>query len=487
MDMPISALANALINTNLITHTQAQALEANARLANLDLADYLHHHTRYASNDVAAACALYFGLEHVSLSQVEQPHFVKNILYFTLQDESIAAIYRPLDMIHTKPDQRLAFISADDFFTLRDTVSRPSDTQYDDKTSADQLNKILAMAILHKASDIHFEPHAAQVLVRLRIDGLLQNHSQLLPDELTRITTRLKVLSNTDITQSRLPQDGRFSYTFDTDSFDCRISFCPTIYGEKLVIRILNACQHVLQFTELGLEPDQKELLIQALNRNQGLVLVTGPTGSGKTQTLYTALNHLNQSTTNISTIEDPVEIKLAGINQINVDDNLGLSFARVLRALLRQDPDIIMIGEIRDHETAELAVRAAQTGHLVLATLHTQSAVEAITRLENLGVSRFNIATTLTLVITQRLVRKLSNNKLKGRIGVFELLNISPLMQYQIIEQKSSLDLRKLALADGFHDLWHQGKLKVARHITTQDELIRVGIDALEVAHENS
>ena len=284
-------------------------------------------------------------------------------------------------------------------------------------------------------------------------------------------------MAQLDIAESRLPQDGRFTFTHNNHHCDCRINFCPTIRGEKVVIRLLDANQHLLQLNELGLLDDQKEMLLTHLNKAQGLILVTGPTGSGKTQTLYTAINYLNRITTNISTIEDPVEIKLHGINQIAVDESIELTFSTALRALLRQDPDIIMVGEIRDHETAELAIRAAQTGHLVLATLHTQDAAEAIPRLENLGVSRFNIASSLTLVIAQRLIRQLSDGALKSRTGIFELLPITPPIQHHITEKTTSLELRAIALSKGFTSLTMVGNIKITQGVTTQEELHRVGI----------
>ena len=473
MDM----LTDALINDGILTTSQATTLAEKAKTSNMELADFLYHHTDYDSNRIAEACANYFGYPKITLADIQEPQQMGAIIHAKMKGAAIVAIYNPSDIITIAHAQTPYIISAHDYFTIRKT--EPTKTRHEqlDKTIIEQLDKIIADGITKHASDIHFEPTDDDVAIRLRIQGLLTPYRNIHHATMIRLITRLKVLSNADITQTRLPQDGRFTFTHKHHHCDCRINFCPTIRGEKVVIRLLDVNQHLLQLNELGLIDNQKELLLTHLNKAQGLILVTGPTGSGKTQTLYTAINYLNRSTTNISTIEDPVEIKLHGINQIAVDESLGLSFSTALRALLRQDPDIIMVGEIRDQETAALAIRAAQTGHLVLATLHTQDAIEAISRLENLGISRFNIAATLKLVIAQRLIRQLTNGALKKRAGIFELLPVTPLIQHHITSPTTSLALRNIALDEGFHPLTMIGKIKITRGLTTQEELHRVGI----------
>ena len=271
------------------------------------------------------------------------------------------------------------------------------------------INKILCDAIAKGASDIHFEPYAESYRLRFRIDGLLYENMKIQNTFGVRLNSCLKIMAKLDIAEKRRPQDGRFIFkTHSQKHYDCRLSVCPTMFGEKLVVRILNSINASLKIEDLELREEEQRLLLELLQITQGLILITGPTGSGKTLTLYTALNILNETTKNISTVEDPVEIYLHGINQVEINHKTGLDFATVLRAFLRQDPDIIMIGEIRDLETAEIAVKAALTGHLVLATLHTNSAVSSITRLLNMGVDKLNLAAALKLVIAQRLIRKL-------------------------------------------------------------------------------
>ena len=271
------------------------------------------------------------------------------------------------------------------------------------------IQRILEDAIHHDASDIHFEPFSDHYRVRMRIDGILHTITNPSIHLANAIASRLKVMSDLDISERRLPQDGRFTFQSSTSvSRDCRINCCPTLFGEKLVVRLLNPNKSLMDIDKLGLEKQDQKKLMTAIHQPQGLVLVTGPTGSGKTVTLYTTLNLLNAESKNISTIEEPVEIQLKGINQVHVNHKAGLDFSTALRAFLRQDPDIIMVGEIRDKETASMAIRAAQTGHLVLSTLHTNSAAETLTRLINMEIAPFNIASSVSLIIAQRLIRKL-------------------------------------------------------------------------------
>jgi type IV pilus assembly protein PilB len=341
------------------------------------------------------------------------------------------------------------------------------------------IDQILLEAINKQASDVHFEPQKDFCRIRFRIDGLLYEATKIDGILGPRFSARLKIMANLDIAEKRLPQDGRFSFQLSTNKTqNCRLSTCPTIFGEKLVIRLLNFVDSIFDINYLGFTEQEQELFYKHIQMPQGLILVTGPTGSGKTITLYTALNILNQLTKNISTVEDPVEINLPGINQVEVNHKIGLSFTKVLRAFLRQDPDVIMIGEIRDLETAEIAIKAAHTGHLVLATLHTNSAIASITRLLNMGIPAFNLASAINLIIAQRLVRKLCvhcrqpkslpktmliennfnedsilytavgcencNNGYKNRTAIFELLPITSIISNLIMQHCAEIEIEK-------------------------------------------
>ncbi|PCH57602.1 MAG: Type 4 pili biogenesis protein pilB (nuleotide-binding protein) [Legionellales bacterium] len=323
------------------------------------------------------------------------------------------------------------------------------------------IDDIIATAISMVASDIHFEPGQDYLRIRLRIDGVLQQQQQLPVTAAASIVSRLKILANLDIAEKRIPQDGNFTIKASSaqqrDS-DCRVSTCPTIFGEKVVLRLLDPCTMQADINSLGLEDFQKQLFLQAIKQPQGIILVTGPTGSGKTITLYTALKLLNSPERNIVTCEDPVEMHLPGINQVNVHNKIGLDFSTALRAFLRQDPDIIMIGEIRDSDTAQIAFKAAQTGHLVLATLHSNDTMAAISRLMNLGIAKHEILAATILITAQRLVRKISNTGYTGRTGIFEMLPITA----GVI----NTDLYTLAQA---------GNYKVQQNITTIEEIHRV------------
>ncbi len=360
------------------------------------------------------------------------------------------------------------------------------------------VEKMLQDAIHKSASDIHIEPYKTAYRIRFRLDGILHKITQLPLSLGQRVVARLKVMSRLDMAERRLPQDGRF--TIDTPSSepkDCRISVCPTLFGEKIVVRILDAGKVSLEIDDLGLSDTQKKLFLQSIKKPQGMILVTGPTGSGKTVTLYTALNFLNSLEKNICTVEDPVEITLPGINQIHVDLKIQLTFSKVLRSFLRQDPDILMIGEIRDQETAETAIKAAQTGHLVLSTLHTNSAVETLSRLSMMGISAFNIAHTVQLIIAQRLVRKLCVHckcakadrtqgytavgcdecmqGYKGRVAVFECLFVSPEICALVVQGKSSEEISTAAKNAGMMSLHEAALNKVLAGITTTEEMQRV------------
>lgn len=379
------------------------------------------------------------------------------------------------------------------------------------------VNKMLLDAIKGGSSDLHFEPYEKVYRVRFRTDGILQEIARPPIQLAPRISARLKVMAALDISERRKPQDGRIKMRISkTKSIDFRVSTCPTLWGEKIVMRILDPSSAQMGIDALGYEPGQKDLYMAALKQPQGMILVTGPTGSGKTVSLYTGLNILNTVDVNISTAEDPVEINLEGINQVNVNPKQGMDFTAALRAFLRQDPDIIMVGEIRDLDTASIAIKAAQTGHMVMSTLHTNSAAETLTRLRNMGVPSFNIATSVSLIIAQRLARKLCghckkevqiprealleegfpqdqlgsfkiygpvgcencNGGYKGRIGIYEVVKNTPALQRIIMEEGNSIDISVQMRKDGFNDLRTSALLKAMQGITSLEEVNRVTKD---------
>lgn len=376
------------------------------------------------------------------------------------------------------------------------------------------VNAMLLNAIHKRASDVHFESYEETCRVRYRIDGVLTEAPSPALTLANRIIARIKILSNLDISERRVPQDGRFNIKTSTNRpIECRVSTCPTVYGEKIVIRLLDPQSVNLDIERLGLEATQKQLFINSIHKPQGLILVTGPTGSGKSLTLYSALNILNKKSVNICTVEDPVEIQISGINQVNINPKAGLTFSNTLRSFLRQDPDIMMVGEIRDLETAEIAISAAQTGHLVLSTLHTNSAVETITRLRNLGIPNYNISSSLKLLVAQRLVRKLCEvckqqrtdcssalgfsetetkhttlyyptgcaqctNGYQGRIGLFEMIDVSKVIDHLIASGANSLEIIQTAISEGMRTMYAYGLEKVKQGITTIEELNRVATE---------
>lgn len=369
------------------------------------------------------------------------------------------------------------------------------------------VDHIIQHALHQSASDIHIEPFEIICRIRYRQDGILFEIAEIPTSLAARLVTRLKVMAKLDISERRLPQDGRFQL----HNIDIRMNTCPTLFGEKIVLRLLTANKFSLDINQLGFLDFQKETFLKKINQPQGLILVTGPTGSGKTMTLYSALHYLNIIEKNISTIEDPVEIQLNGINQVNINPKINFNFANALRTFLRQDPDVIMVGEIRDSETAEIAMQAAQTGHLVLSTLHTNSAVEALTRLKSTGIATYNIISSISVIIAQRLVRKLcnhckqaehisahslqemgftadSNTKLfrsvgcqyclqgfQGRIGIYEILPITDAIAYLIMSNANSLDILQQAKQTGFINLREAGFAKVKQGITSLLEINRV------------
>ncbi len=389
-----------------------------------------------------------------------------------------------------------------------------SDSEVDDTPVVRFINKVLLDAIHRGASDIHFEPYEKVYRVRYRQDGMLKEVANPPLALANRMSARIKVMSRLDISEKRVPQDGRMKMTLSKNrAIDFRVSTCPTLFGEKIVMRILDPTSAQLGIDALGFEPEQKEHLMKAVFQPYGMVLVTGPTGSGKTVSLYTCLNILNQPDRNISTAEDPAEINLAGINQVNVNVKAGLTFASALRAFLRQDPDVIMVGEIRDLETAEIAIKAAQTGHMVFSTLHTNDAPQTLTRLANMGVPPFNIASAVSLIVAQRLARRLcphckqpvyippealinegfSEDEIdditiykamgcdkcsegyKGRVGIYQVMPISENMARIIMENCNALLLADMAKKEGIADLRTSGLRKVKAGMTSLEELNRV------------
>ncbi|WP_445768186.1 type IV-A pilus assembly ATPase PilB [Rheinheimera sp.] len=376
------------------------------------------------------------------------------------------------------------------------------------------INKMLLDAIRKGASDLHFEPYEKTYRIRFRIDGILHEVASPPVALSTRLSARLKVMSRLDIAEKRVPQDGRIKLKLSAKkSIDFRVSTLPTLWGEKIVMRILDSDSAMLGIDVLGYEDHQKQLYLSALAQPQGMILVTGPTGSGKTVSLYTGLAILNTSETNISTAEDPVEINLAGINQVQVNPRAGLTFASALKSFLRQDPDVVMVGEIRDLETAEIAIKAAQTGHLVLSTLHTNSAPETLTRLLNMGVPAYNVASSVSLIIAQRLARRLCShckqqehlpevellkqgftaeqlptvkifkpvgcdhctNGYKGRVGIYEVMPVSGVMAEIIMQGGNSLDIANQAQKEGINNLRQSGLSKAAAGLTSLAEVNRV------------
>ena len=419
-------------------------------------------------------------------------------------------------------DANMASLGADGEYDLEigDGVVEEDEIQdaADDTPIVRFVNKVLLDAIKQGASDIHFEPYEKDYRVRFRTDGILREIVKPPRNLAPRLAARLKVMSQMDISERRIPQDGRIQMKLSKKrAIDFRVNTLPTMYGEKIVLRILDPSSAQMGIDALGYEADQKALYLEALEKPQGMILVTGPTGSGKTVSLYTGLGILNQPERNISTAEDPVEINMAGINQVLVNPKVGLNFAEALRSFLRQDPDVIMVGEIRDLETAEIGIKAAQTGHLVLSTVHTNSAAETVTRLLNMGVPAFNIAASVTLIIAQRLARRLCGqcaepessvpreallelgfttaqidagqikrpvgcaqckDGYKGRVGIYEVVKITKPIAAAIMDGANSLALDQVAREAGFDDLRQSALRKCASGLISLEEVSRVTTD---------
>ncbi|MDE2402203.1 MAG: type IV-A pilus assembly ATPase PilB [Burkholderiales bacterium] len=420
----------------------------------------------------------------------------------------------------TAEEQLNALTSGDFEFDITDDLNAPApeanelSADVEDAPVVKFLQKMLVDAINARASDLHFEPYEHNYRVRFRVDGELREITQPPIAIKDKLASRIKVISRLDIAEKRVPQDGRMKLKFGSKSIDFRVSTLPTLFGEKIVIRILDSSSAKMGIEALGYEQAEKDRLMNAIQRPYGMVLVTGPTGSGKTVSLYSCLNILNQPGVNICTVEDPAEINLPGINQVNVNDRAGLTFSASLKAFLRQDPDVIMVGEIRDQETGDIAIKAAQTGHMVMSTLHTNDAPTTLTRLLNMGIPPFNIASAVILITAQRLARKLCevckvpadypresllrggfkeedldgswkpykaigcsscNNGYKGRLGLYQVMPISEEIQRIILRLGTAMDIAEQAKREGVRDLREAGLVKVKAGLTSLEEVISV------------
>ncbi len=563
--LKLSGMARGLIQDDLISEERAEAAFAEALKQRAPFVTHLVENQLLNSLDIAISASRSFGVPIFDLDAVDLdvlprdlvdeklirahhmlPLFKRgNRLFLAVSDPTN---HRGLDEIrfNTRLTSEAILVEEDKLTRLIEQALEAQDTSMDDLLDTDldnldissgedespgegdldvdeapvvrYVNKILLDAINVGASDVHFEPYDQKYRIRYRQDGLLREVASPPSNLANRLTSRVKVMSRLDISERRIPQDGRIKMKLSKNrSIDFRVNTCPTLYGEKVVLRILDPTSAQLGIEALGFEPEQREVFLNAIGKPYGMILVTGPTGSGKTVSLYTALNLLNKPEVNISTVEDPVEIQVPGINQVNQNAKTGLTFAAALRAFLRQDPDIIMVGEIRDLETAEIAIKAAQTGHLVLSTLHTNDAPQTLTRLANMGIPPFNIASSVLLILAQRLARRLCDhcktldslptgalleegftqqeidegftiykpvgcdlctNGYKGRVGIFQVMPISEDMGKLIMEGGTSLQLADLANKEGVANLRRSGLRKVRSGITSLHEINRVTKD---------
>jgi len=560
---PLSGLARQIVQSGLLAENLVRDASVKAQVEKLPLISYLVQHKLAGSRVLMELAAEQFGMAFMDIACIDKdsqpkeivteklaqqhqvlPLFKRgNTLFIGLSDPVNHQAFSDLQFstgLNIEPvlveDDKLR-IAIDKFYESSasqlgdlsdealeglDTVSSIKVTSTDDEAADDApvvrfVNKLLLDAIKGGSSDLHFEPYEKNYRVRFRTDGVLHEVSRPPVQLAPRISARLKVMAELDISERRKPQDGRIKLKVSNKkSIDFRVNTCPTLWGEKVVMRILDSSSAQMGIDALGYEDEQKALYLAALKQPQGMILVTGPTGSGKTVSLYTGLNILNTPDVNISTAEDPVEINLEGINQVNVNPKQGMDFAQALRAFLRQDPDIIMVGEIRDLETAEIAIKAAQTGHMVMSTLHTNSAAETLTRLRNMGVAAFNIATSVNLIIAQRLARRLCphckktvdlphetlrhegfpddkighfklyapvgcencNGGYKGRVGIYEVVKNTPELQRIIMDEGNAIDIAKQMRQDGFNDLRTSGLRKAMQGLTSLEEINRVTKD---------
>ncbi len=557
----LSGLARPLVQQGLLLEADADAIQAQAKASNISFVSQLILSHKLNALQIAEFASQTFGFPLLDLNAVDVDHLPKGLLDPTIiQSRRILALHQRgthlfiatsdptnLQMLndvrfqtnHTveqvvveddklgkliekvveSSDTSLKSMSIEDMddleFTDEETLAKQDESasvEIDDAPVVKYLQKILLDAINAGVSDIHFEPYEKFFRIRYRMDGILYEVAQPPLAIKDKIASRIKVISKLDIAEKRVPQDGRMKLVLSKNrAIDFRVSTLPTLYGEKIVMRILDPASATLGVDALGYEPDQKELLLAAVQRPYGMVLVTGPTGSGKTVSLYTCLNILNKPGVNISTAEDPAEINLPGVNQVNVNDKAGLSFAAALKSFLRQDPDVIMVGEIRDLETADIAIKAAQTGHMVLSTLHTNDAPATLTRLMNMGVAPFNIASSVIMITAQRLARRLCNCKkpldipreallragfmeeeldgswqpyghigceickgtgYKGRLGIYQVMPITDAMSRLIMKNGSAHDIADQARLEGVRDLRRAGLIKVKAGLTSLEEV---------------
>ena len=561
--MNLNGLARKLVNDGLLSDTDAVSAQEQALKKKKPLVSYLVEQKLVTGNKIAAAAAEEFGVPLFDLDVIDLDASVTkmvdeklvrkhhalplykrgNRLFVAVSDptnlhgldeikfhvgastEAILVeeekLNATIDKAMQASDTSLAeFSDSGDLDDLdiggieEDTSNDRMDTDVDDAPVVRFVNKVLLDAINTGSSDIHFEPYEKIYRVRYRRDGILKEIASPPVALSRRIAARVKVLARLDISERRVPQDGRMKMKLSKNrAIDFRVNTCPTLFGEKIVLRILDPTSAQLGIDALGYEEDQKQLYLEALAQPQGMILVTGPTGSGKTVSLYTGLNILNTEDRNISTAEDPAEINLPGINQVNVDNKVGLTFSSALKAFLRQDPDVIMVGEIRDLETGEIAIKAAQTGHLVLSTLHTNDAPQTLSRMINMGIAPFNIASSVSLIIAQRLARRLCNNckkpadiphealleegfkeedltglkvykpvgcdqcdnGYKGRVGIYQVMPISDEMARIIMAGGNAIELADQAQKEGIRDLRQSGLIKVKQGVTSLEEVNRV------------
>jgi len=560
-----AGLTGRLVRDNLLTEQQAQTAHIEAARRRVPLIQYLVGEKVLDSRSIAVAASQEFGVPLLDLDALD-----RQTMPYALVDEKLIRKHRVLpirkrgnrlflavsDPTNDRALEEIRFntgmatdailveetklaVAIDQAIDAQDTTMTDlmdtdldnldianegdearddSDLNVDDAPVVRYVNKVLVDAIAASASDIHFEPYEKYFRIRYRQDGMLREVANPPLTISSRLVARLKVMSRMNIAERRVPQDGRIKLKLSrTRDIDFRVNTLPTLYGEKVVLRILDSSAAQVGIDQLGMDPDQKKAFLECIKKPYGMILVTGPTGSGKTVSLYSALNILNESDINISTVEDPVEIQVPGINQVNMNQKTGMTFASALRAFLRQDPDVVMVGEIRDLETAEIAVKAAQTGHLVLSTLHTNDAPQCLTRLANMGVPPFNIASSVLLIVAQRLARKLcphcrTEDELprealieegfteeeiaegvtvykpvgcsrcvdgyKGRVGIFQVIKVSEEMGHLIMEGGNSLQLAAQADKEGYADLRRAGLRKVKAGVTSLLELNRITKD---------
>ena len=558
---PLSGLARALVQAGRLKEAEAESLLVQSLASKTSLIEQMVAANKTTFLDVARFAADKFGYPLLDLAAIDEANIQKsavdrkliaahrvvplhkrgNLLAIAIADPTNL---RALDEIRFQTglavdpviveenklvplvaklsetvEETLKTFASDDInleFTdeqAQDKADEASTLEVDDAPVVRFIQKMLLDAINEGASDIHFEPYEKSYRIRFRTDGILREIASPPLVIKDKIASRIKVISRLNIAEKRVPQDGRMRLVLSKSrSIDFRVSTLPTMYGEKIVLRILDPSSATLGIEALGYEPEQKKILLDAIHRPYGMILVTGPTGSGKTVSLYTCLNILNRPGVNIATAEDPAEIPLPGINQVNVDDRAGLTFPVALKAFLRQDPDIIMVGEIRDIETAEIAIKAAQTGHMVLSTLHTNDAPATLTRLMNMGIPTFNLASSILLITAQRLVRRLCTCKrpletpvetllnagfeesdldgtwtlfgpgecerckgsgYKGRVGLYEVMPVTEAIQRIIMANGTELDIAIQARTEGVNDLRRSGLLKVKQGLTSLDEVL--------------